>query len=100
MVREALIGYAYIASTHVADQDAAVVGRSLLGPQVEAECDRVAAIAHGHAGLCAMIPRMDGACVAGTELHLDVHGARLTSGCNMGGKLAGHRRWVLGGGYL
>lgn len=99
IVRQALNDYAYIASTHVADQYAAIVWRSLLGPQVEAECNRIAAVAHGHAGLCAVIPCMDGACVAGTEFHLDVHGSRLARGCYMGRKLAGHRRRLLGG-YL
>lgn len=92
--------FAYVAATHVADQYAAVVGSTLLGPQVEAEGNRVAAIAHGHAGGRAMISGMDGASVAGTEFHLDVHCARFTGGSDMGRKLTRLRCRLLGGNLL
>lgn len=88
---------AYVAATHVADQYAAVVGCALLGPQVEAKGDRIAAIAHGHAGGRAMISSMYGARVAGTEFHLDVHRSRLTGGSDMGRKFTGLCCRLLGG---
>lgn len=67
---------AYI-TTHVTDENAAILGRALLGQEVEAHRDDVAAVASSHAVRISKVARMNGAAVRTVEEDFDVHCAGL-----------------------
>lgn len=72
------ISYSYI-TTHVADKNAAIFRRPLLGKKVQTHRDDVCSIAECHAAICPEVSSVNSATVRAIKENSYVHGSGLAS---------------------